>query len=91
MKLHAKVLLIGLTALCSACVGYKVPPAPVIVTAALCPAPVAPVLPQLDASLPFDSFTNAQIFLIRDDSSRNYIKALQTTIRCYELQIKKDR
>ena len=63
-----------------------VPPAPVIVKAAACPAPEVPVLPQLDAALPFDAPKNVGLLLTRDDLCRQYIKGLQATLRCYDAQ-----
>lgn len=92
MTLRATRLWIALTALCSlvGCASRDdggVPPAPVIVPAAVCPAPDAPALPRLDAALPFDAPDNVRTFLERDDLCRHYIKGLQATIRCYESQI----
>lgn len=88
---HAGQLWIALTVLCSlvGCTVREVPlvpPAPVIVKAATCPGPEAPVLPQLDVALPFDAPKNVRLLWERDDIARQYIKGLQATIRCYESQ-----
>lgn len=63
-----------------------VPPAPLIVETANCPAPPVPTLPALDAALPFDAPQNVRVLLERDDLCRQYIKGLQATVRCYESQ-----
>lgn len=76
---------------CAAREGPFVPPAPVIMSAAACPAPDAPVLPPLDAALPLDGPDNVRALLERDDLCRRYIKGLQATIRCYESQSKEGK
>lgn len=91
--LRAKKLWIALIGLCSlsgcaAGVSPVVPPAPVIVSAAACPAPDAPLLPPLEAALDFDALENVAALLERDDLCRQYIKGLRATVRCYESQTK---
>jgi len=63
------------------------PPAPVIMSVALCPVPARPELPQVDGRLPFDSPTNIEAFLERDDLYRAYIQGLESTMECYRRQI----
>lgn len=93
MMPRARRLWIALIVLCSltGCAAREVPvvpPAPIIVKAAACPAPGVPVLPQLDAALPLDAPENVRRLLLRDDLCRQYIKGLQATTRCYESQTK---
>lgn len=81
---RALLLLLGSIALCSACAR----PAPVTVTAHLveCPAPSAPVLPDLDPALPLDSQANVEALMIRDDALRGYILGLESALECYRRQ-----
>lgn len=51
-----------------------------------CPAPVRPVLPSLDAGLPFDHPENVQALMERDDLCRAYIQGLEATVDCYRRQ-----
>lgn len=62
------------------------PTAPVLVLPEPCPAPLPPVLPDLDSGLYFDAPVNMEALLTRDDIMRQYIKALVATVRCYEAQ-----
>ena len=94
MTPRANVLCCALIGLCSllsvaGCAPRAtVPPAPVLVGTAECPAPQAPVLPELDAALFLDDPANIDPLLERDDLLRQYIKGLRATVRCYESQTK---
>ncbi len=66
----------------------RVPPAPAVARAVRCPAPETPVLPPLDADLPFDSPENVRALLERDDLLRRYLQGLRAALRCYEVQDK---
>lgn len=80
---RAVVLLVALTALCSGC-GTKQPqPAPLVLNLPDCPAPVPPVLPTVDGTLPFDGPENMAKLAERDDMVRVYVEGLEAAIRCY--------
>lgn len=83
---RAIVLLVASIVLCSGC-GAKqreIPPAPLVLNLPDCPAPLPPILPQLDGTLPLDSPENVGLLLERDDTLRAYIDGLKSAIFCYQ-------
>jgi len=81
---HALLLLLALTGLCSC--GPKQAPVIVTVPVALCPAPSAPALPEINATLPLDSPENVEALMIRDDMLRSYVRGLRSSLDCYQAQ-----
>lgn len=87
---RAALLLIVSIALCSACaVGAKnLSPSPVVIVPVVqCPAPSAPVMPEINATLPLDSPANVEALMIRDDMFRAYIHGLRSALECYSAQL----
>lgn len=82
---HALLLLLALTGLCSC--GPKQATVIVTVPVALCLAPSAPVMPELNASLPLDSPENVEALMIRDDMFRAYAHGLRSALECYQAQV----
>lgn len=58
--------------------------APHILNLPDCPAPPAPVLPELDAAEPLDSPENVARLLTRDDRMRAYMDGLIAALRCHQ-------
>lgn len=58
--------------------------APHILNLPDCPAPPAPVLPELDAAAPLDSPENVARLLTRDDRMRAYMDGLIAALRCHQ-------
>lgn len=83
---RAALLLLALTGLCSC--GPKQAPVIVTVPVAICPAPPAPAMPEINADLPLDSPENVEALMIRDDSMRGYIHALESCVECFRRQIR---
>ncbi len=81
---HALLLLLALTGLCSC--GPKQAPVMVTVPVVQCPAPPAPVMPEVNAALPLDSPANVEALMIRDDMFRAYIQGLRSSLECYRAQ-----
>lgn len=81
---HALLLLLALTGLCSC--GPKQAPVMVTVPVVQCPAPPAPVMPEVNAALPLDSPANVEALMIRDDVLRGYIYGLESCVECYRRQ-----
>lgn len=80
MKLAAVLLSVSIAA-CSGCAARR--PAPEPLALPDCPAPVAPVLPALDASEPLESPANMKKLMERDDRIRTYIAGLLATLSCW--------
>jgi len=80
--LGSMLALCGLTG----CASRPAPPSVLIVATQPCPAPVRPVLPMLDGTLPFDAPPNVAALLERDDALRGYAKGLEATADCYRAQ-----
>lgn len=62
-------------------------PAPVVMSAILCPEPAAPALPQVDGGESFDMLNQYDVFMERDDLMRGHIDALRRTVNCYRAQV----
>lgn len=81
MMKRAIVLFCASIALCSFGCGQK-DAAPLVLEHHDCPAPQAPILPELDAALPLDSPENITRLLLRDDMIRTYIDGLESALQC---------
>lgn len=92
MPRRAALLLTVLTALCSlgaGCAGHAVlagTPPPLVMKAAPCPEPAAPLLARVDGEASFDGLDQYDAFMERDDAFRSYIKALRRALDCYRAQ-----
>ncbi len=88
-SLLASTVLGSMLALCglTGCASRPAPPPSVVIVATQpCPAPVRPVLPMLDGTLPFDAPPNVAALLERDDALRGYAKGLEAAVDCYRAQ-----
>lgn len=82
---RAALLLLASIGLCSC--GPKQAPVIVTVPVALCPAPSAPAMPEINAALSLDSPANVESLMIRDDMFRVYIQGLRSSLECYRAQL----
>ena len=83
---RAALLLLVLTALCSACATASEPGKVIVVRPVSCPAPQRPELLALDAALPLDHPANIEALMIRDDILRHYIGGLEAAVKCHQEQ-----
>ena len=90
-RLPTILIALGLSAALTACSAAgperpMLPAPPVAVGTVECPAPKRPDVPAVNRNLSFDHPDNVAVLMARDDVLRRYVKALQSSLRCYEAQ-----
>ena len=88
MTLRARLCLMLLIGLCSACAKAPAPVVePIIVSPALCARPKKPDLPKLAGIAFLESGQGYVVLKMRDRMMRGYISGLEDALQCYEEQI----